>query len=266
MAITYSYPQLKPKASDLLVGTSLGEMKDVTANFSVGEILSLAKGGWTRKDVVFGPTELQSLSQSNPLYVLPDLPVGEVYNIQQVVVWWQPGTQAYNFGGANAIEVTQSVSDGLQFIAAGTTVTGVTSQTQIEINPATSNAQGLAMDALHPMTFTRTDGTTFTRTSFNGVIPNGSTTLQMAAPSVSYYSLLFDGSTISQMFTGDQMNASINNPLKKAGQFFPGITDGNLGVRFVMDGNYAQATQGNGNLYISISYKITKFGSGIQAG
>ncbi len=94
MAITYSYPQLKPKASDLLVGTSLGEMKDVTANFSVGEILSLAKGGWTRKDVVFGPTELQSLSQSNPLYVLPDLPVGAVYNIQQVVVWLKPGRQA----------------------------------------------------------------------------------------------------------------------------------------------------------------------------
>ena len=266
MAITYSYPQLKPKASDLLVGTSLGEMKDVTANFSVGEILGLAKGGWTRKDVVFGPTELQSLSQSNPLYILPDLPVGEVYNIQQVAVWWEPGTQVYNFGQAGAIDVTQGVSDGLQFIAAGTTVTGVTSQTQIEINPATSNAQGFGMDAFHSMTFTRADGTTFTRTSGALVIPNGSTTLTLAAPAVSYYSLLFDGSGYNQMFTGDQMNASINNSLKKAGQFYPGITDGNLGVRFVMDGNYAQATQGNGNLYISISYKITKFGSGIQAG
>lgn len=266
MAITYSYPQLKPKASDLLVGTSLGEMKDVTANFSVGEILGLAKGGWTRKDVVFGTTELQSLSYSNPLYVLPDLPVGEVYNIQQVAIWWEPGTQVYNFGQADVIDVTQSVSDGLQYIAAGTTVTGVTSQTQIEINPATSNSSGYSMDALHPMTFTRADGTTFTRTSGNLNIPNGSTTLTMAAPGISYYSLLWDGGGYKEMFTGDQMNASINNSLKKAGAFLPGITNGNLGVRFAMDGPYAQATQGNGNLYISISYKITKFGPGIQAG
>ena len=139
----------------------------------------------------------------------------------------------------------------------------VTSQTQIEISLPTVNG---SMSVLNPLTFTRADGTTFTRTTGLFVTSQGSTNLQMAAPNVSYYSLLFDGSAYNQMFTGDQMNASINNPLKKAGQFFPGITNGNLGVRFVMDGNYAQATQGNGNLYISISYKITKFGSGIQAG
>ncbi len=82
------------------------------------------------------------------------------------------------------IEVGQSVSDSLQYIAAGTTVTGVTSQAQIEINPATSNSSGFDMPAFHSMTFTRTDGTTFTRTSFAGNISNGSTTLQMALANI----------------------------------------------------------------------------------
>ena len=79
------------------------------------------------------------------------------------------------------IEVGQSVSDNGVHIQAGTTVTSVTSQTQIEISLPTVNG---SMSVLHTLTFTRTDGTTFTRTTGMVVISQGTTNLDMALANI----------------------------------------------------------------------------------
>ena len=180
MAITYSYPQKTPKAADLIIGTSMGSgrKKSVSANFSISDVTKLISGNWLTKEIVFDSTDLQSLSFSSPLNILPNLPTGQAYNILQLVAWWAPGTQVYNFPTSPSILARM----------------------------------------------------------------------------------------LNYIVTGDQLNATINNPLKIGGIFGTGIQADNIGPRLAMDANYAQATQGNGKMYISISYKITELGPGIQVG
>ena len=147
----------------------------------------------TTFEQTFVLTAAQMQGLTTPFQLLAAPGADKTYKILELSTYLNYQSQFSGTGGLNffttdqptpLIEVGQTISDGGQYIVTGTTVTSVTSQTQIAINPATSNSGGFDMPALHSMTFTRTDGTTFTRTSFAGNISNGSTTLQMALTTV----------------------------------------------------------------------------------
>lgn len=195
MAIIYSYPKISSLAgNDSLIITDISDNKKPTKRVSLSQLKSFLR--FTTNDTfeqTFILTAAQMQGLTTPFQLLAAPGANKTYKILELSTYLNFQSQ---FGGTGVldffttdqptplIEVGQTVSDGGQYIVTGTAVTGVTSQVQIEINPATSNSSGFDMPQFHSMTFTRTDGTTFTRTSGAFVISNGSTTLQMAALNV----------------------------------------------------------------------------------
>ena len=191
---TYGDLELNPGSSlskIKFVGYGSGNKTGTAAyNLSVdssGKVIETANLD-NEQTFVLTATQMQGLTTPFQLLAAPG--ANKTYKILELSTYLNfqsqfSGTGVLNFFTTDQptplIEVGQTVSDGGVHIQAGTTVTSVTSQLQIEISLPTVNG---SMSVLNPLTFTRTDTTTFIRTTGLLVISQGTTNLQMALANV----------------------------------------------------------------------------------
>lgn len=102
MAIIYTYPSATPKASDKLIGTVTEDVNAVnvvkgnpTRSFTLSAVQSLFNQDVVNVVVPITATVFKGLTSTNYLTMLAAPGAGKAYDIQQIIVYVNAGTQKF---------------------------------------------------------------------------------------------------------------------------------------------------------------------------
>ena len=102
MAIIYTYPSATPKASDKLIGTVTEDVNAVnvvkgnpTRSFTLSAVQTLFNQDVVNVVVPITATVFKTLTSTNYLTILAAPGAGKAYDIQQIIVYVNAGTQKF---------------------------------------------------------------------------------------------------------------------------------------------------------------------------